>query len=72
MILAQYPRWLPIAIFVRQPRTGSGTCKTPGWARNKKKSGFADKNDIKKSYDALKAMYGVTTAKCGRKHTSHR
>ena len=29
MILALYQRRLPTAIFVRQSKTGSGTCKTP-------------------------------------------
>ena len=30
MILALYQRRLPTAIFVRQSKTGSVTCKTPG------------------------------------------
>ena len=30
MILALYQRTLPTAIFVRQSKTGSVTCKTPG------------------------------------------
>ena len=30
MMPGLYQRWLPIAIFVRQSKTGSGTCKTHG------------------------------------------
>ena len=58
MILAMYQRRLPTTIFVRQSKTGSGTCKTPGWSKKAEEiQSFADRKDRKKFHDVLKTIY---------------
>ena len=58
MKVALDPRRLPTAIFVRQSRTGSGTCKTPGRARKQKKSSLLHTEKDTKFHDALKTVQG--------------
>ena len=58
MILALYQRRLPTTIFVRQSKTGSVTCKTPGYKKVEEIQSFADQKDMKKFHDALKTIYG--------------
>ena len=56
MILTQYPRKQPTAIFVRQTRPSSGTCKIPGSGIKQKK--FSILRTKRTFHDALNNIYG--------------